>query len=390
MLDTQITQVSTNELDKIFADADDLVVGSEDTPTPVEETGDGTIPILDETLITDEEESEEDEVEDDTKEKTDTVEEKQEEEKEEEVKEEEEDKTVVNEVLKNTVKYLVSNKLWADWDGREDLEITEEVYAEIALQQAQHSASEMFNELIDGTGDYGKAIISHIKSGGNPEEVIDIFKEQKTTESIDTSTEEGKQLKIEQYYKDVLGWKPERVKKFVNRLVEDNEIDTEFESVEDSYKEHYKQKIQETQNKAEEADRKKREDQNKFVESIKSALNETADLTEKEKRQISSSILDFKHKLNNGKSVNDFYLKFAEMQQDPKQYIELVQFVTDKEAYKEKMRKKENSNASREQFNFIKGNTAISKAKAPAVTPEQNKDRTEKYKGTNFSFAIKK
>jgi hypothetical protein len=43
----------------------------------------------------------------------------------------------------------------------------------------------MFEELLDSTGVYGKAIIGHIKNGGNPDEIIDIFKEQKALQSLD-------------------------------------------------------------------------------------------------------------------------------------------------------------------------------------------------------------
>lgn len=112
-------------------------------------------------------------------------------------------------------------------------------------------------------------------------------------------------------------------------------------------------------------------------------------MTPSDKKLIASSILDFRHKLSNGQKVNDFYLKFAEIQNDPKEYIELVQFVMDKNKYKEQIQKKEKSKASKEVFTFIKGNAAISKAKSNSIEVNENGSRNNQRRGTDFSFVVK-
>lgn len=382
-MDTQITELSLEQLDQLFDEnpsplptADDLPAGveSEDTePEPSLEPSinrnEGTgIEEAPEGLLDDENLSDEDgEVDEDSTETPENPE--------------------IKELLTNTVNYLVDKGLWVDFEGREDLEITQEVWAELSAKQAQFTASQMFNELLDQSGDYGKAIIEHVSRGGDPNEIIDIFKEQKSVQSIDTSTEEGKTLKIETYYKDVLGWKDSRVQKHLSRLIENDEVDEEFETVEESYNKYYNDKVQAAQEKTQEEERKRIEQQKAFVNSIKEVLDSDSSLSIPEKNIIASSILDLKHKLPNGQKVNDFYLKFAELQSNPKDYVELVQFIMDKEGYLGKIRKRESTKANKEAFNFIKGNRAVAKSTSQNVAIDTN---SSKQKGTDFSFILKK
>jgi hypothetical protein len=294
----------------------------------------------------------------------------------------------INAVLKNTMDYLIESGQWADFDGREDLEMTEEIYAELALKQSQQSAYEIVNELIDSTGAYGKAIIGHIKNGGNPDDVIDIFKEEQELKQIDTSTEAGKQVKIEKYYKDILGWKAEKVSKHIKRLIEDNEIDAEHAEVDELYTKHHQQQLAKIDEQAKVAKQEEVRRKEVFAGNIKKAIEANKDLTPKERQVIESSILDFKHKLDNGQKVNDFYLKFAEMQADPASYVELVQFVMDKDNYKKKIKTVEQSAANRNAFSFVKGSAAIKKATTQPV--EINDKREITTRGTDFSFALNK
>lgn len=370
--ETQVTEISSDKLDELFGQiptADDLSVGKDENQSDDEEkieTDEIKLPSENDGVI--EEISEEDL---------------------ENIENEEVQPSNTNSVLKNTVNYLIEQGIWNDFEGRDSIEITDEVYAELASKQAQHAAYDIVNELIDSTGEYGKAIIGYIKSGGNPDEIIDLFKEQKEVEQIDISTENGKLIKIEKYYEDIIGRKKEWVKKHLNRLVENDEVDSEFEDINDLYNKHYQEKLKEKQEAVKEQERQNAEKQNRFISSIKSSLENNNKLTQIEKKQIASSILDFKHTLDNGQKVNDFYVKFAEIQNDPEQYIELVQFVMDKNKYKERLKTAEKTKASKELFSFIKGNSAVNKKTNNIESTESGSRNTQK-RGTDFSFVIKK
>ena len=243
----------------------------------------------------------------------------------------------------------------------------------------------MFNELIDNTGEYGKAIISYIKQGGDANEIIDIFKEQKSVDNLDVSTDSGKQAKIELYYKDVLKWSEERVGKHLKRIINNDELDEEFETIEDSYKEYYNKKLQDVQREQYSQKQKEIEVQRAFVNSIKDVLEGDDTLSNRERNIIASSILDFRNNVG-GRKVNDFYLKFAEIQANPKEYVDLVRYVMDKDTYINKLRQQVKTDVKAETYNFIKGNKSVSKPKAQNISIG---DKNSNKKGTDFSFLIK-
>lgn len=406
-LETEIVQLNGDQLDKFFEStpdgtphADNIEGGKEPEGTPKEKvapikpivqagSGIDAIPFIDEDDTSDDEGGK-----DDTPPKDDKEGKKEDAPKKDDG-EPAEDKDFdtgtpeeVSKVLKNTVDYLVQQGLWEDFEGREGLDITQENYAELAAQQEQYKINQMFSELVDSTGAYGKAIISHIKNGGNPDEVIDIFKEQKQIEAIDTNNESGKEMLVTKYYKDILGWKQEKIEKNIKRLISDNELDSEFNDVKDLYKQHHDQQLAKVQEQQQEKEKVQKERQQAFYSNIKEAIDIDETLSPQEKRTIASSVLDFKHRLDNGQRVNDFYVKFAEMQANPKEYVKLVKFVMDPEKYEKTIEKKESSAAAKKAFNFIKGNAAVEKAKSASVTIK-DKQSGSSYKGTDFSFAIK-
>lgn len=293
----------------------------------------------------------------------------------------------VIETLTNTVDYLIKSGTWVEFEGREGLEITPEIYEEIVVEQDKVRLSSQFNELIDSTGLYGKAIISHIQQGGNPDEIIDIFKEQKELEAINTDSEDGKQTVIEKYYKEILGWKDEKVQKHIKRVIADDEVESEFADVNELYNKHYKEQLEAVNREAKEQARKVQEGKEKFEADIRDALEKENTLTPQQRKVVEDSILNFKHDLGNGRKVNDFYIKFAEIQKNPAQYIELVRFVMDKENYKKAFEQKAETKEAKKAFSFIKGNGAVSKS---GSAPDNSRGSGKSQSGTNFSFALKK
>lgn len=282
--------------------------------------------------------------------------------KEEDVEPSEEEKQSIKEALKNTVNYLVEKGMWLDFEGREDLEIDDETYAELAVKQDEARVSKMFSELVDSTGPYGKAIIGFIKQGGDPEAVIDIFKESKQIENLDTSGEEGQKQLVSKYYKEVLKWKPERIQKHISTLVTNEELESETENIKDLYDEYHKEELKQIAEEQRAFQEKQKEREEKFRDNIVSAIKERKDLSDKERRSLEKSILQYSHKLPDGNEVSDFYVKFSQLQSDPKEYIDLVRFVMNKEEYIKKLKTEINNKVTDKTFNFVKGNKALNKA----------------------------
>jgi hypothetical protein len=285
----------------------------------------------------------------------------------------------VTSVLKSTVDYLIEQGIWQDFDGREDLEITEEIYAKLAAKQDQFRVQNMFEEMIDRTGPFGKAIIDFVTNGGNPDEIIDLFKEQKQVESISIDNVEGQKDMIRSYYSDVLGWKTEKIEKFINsRLVED-ELESEAKEAKELFGNYYKKEAERLTKEQEGFIKQQKEAEQAFEQNIKSAIKERKDLHPNEKKSVEEYLLNYDQRLPNGNMVNKFYINFAQMQQNPQDYIDLVMFVMDKNRFVQKLQTQEKNKATEQAFKFIKGNGAVSTKKGTTYESVKKQEKVSSF-----------
>jgi hypothetical protein len=296
----------------------------------------------------------------------------------------------VSSVLKNTVDHLIKSGLWEDFDGRAEMDFTEEDYAQLSLVQEQRKVEAMFADLVDSTGAYGKAILSHLKNGGNPDDVIDLFKEQQQLKAIDTDSEDGKLELISRYYSEIVGWKPERIKKHIQSLVATpDDMTDELAEISEKYNEYYDEQLAALDQHNRQRQIAEARRQEMFSQNITKAISERQDYTDPEKRMLQQSILNFKNELPDGRRVNDFYVNFAKMQQDPNLYIDLVQFVMNKDAYDTKIRSNAETKAATKAFSFVKGGSASNK-KGTNALPDQPATQPTGRGGTDFSGLFKR
>ena len=365
-----ILEISPEALESMFGDNPTETKVEENKPAQIQETnilqpqgGLGNIQEFDLDKL--EEEADKDAKEDKpSKEKTEAP----------KAKEVTEESAQVKNVLTNTTKYLIEKGIWQDFEGSDTLDIDEDTYAELAAKQTEEKVNSLFSELLDSTGDYGRAIISHIKEGGNPDEIIDLFKEQKYIESIDTTTPEGKVNIIGKYYNEVLGWRPERIQKHLQRIIADDDVESEASEIEEKYNEYYQEQLAEIEGERMMQKHRNLERQKEFVTGIKSSLDET-EYTPREKQLIEQSLLNIK-KTERGPAT-DFNLKFAELQRDPKKLIDLVYYVMDQEGFKKRINTKAETKVAEKTFSFIKGNGSISKNVTSSMSSNDSKNKLD-------------
>lgn len=300
-----------------------------------------------------------------------------------EPEEEKEQSSEVTSVLKSTVDYLVQQGLWQDWEGREGMEINEEEYAKLVAAQDTYRVQSMFSELVDKTGPFGKAIIEFVQNGGSPDEIIDLFKEQKQVESINIDSIDGQKDLIRHYYSDVLGWKQEKIDKYINNLVVNDELENESKETKELFTTHYSKQAAKLAEEREEFVEKQKQAEQAFEQNIKGTIKERKDLTPTEKRAVENYLLSYDQRLPDGNLVNKFYVNFAKMQADPKEYIDLVLFVMDKPKFLQKLQTQEKNNATDEAFRFIKGNGAVSTKKGTSHEQIKKQDKV-----TTFDWGL--
>jgi hypothetical protein len=301
--------------------------------------------------------------------------------------EETESNADVKSVLKSTVDYLVQTGAWADFDGREEMDIDEETYAKLVAEQDKHRVQTMFSELVDSTGPFGKAIIDYVKNGGNPDEIIDLFKEQKSVDSINIEEADGQKELVKHYYTEVMGWKPEKADKYIANLAISGELGPEAQEVKDLFKSYYEKEATRLNKEQDAFKQQQIEAEKAFEENIRTTVRTRKDLTPAEKKMIEDYALSYDQRLPNGQMVNKFYVNFAKMQSNPEDYIDLMLFVMDKQKYNQKIATKEKTQATAEAFKFIKGNGAVSTKKG---TSYDSIKKNEKVSGFDWGFPSKK
>lgn len=300
-----------------------------------------------------------------------------------------EDKTEVLSVLKTTVDYLIESGQWQDFEGREDLDVTEEVYANLVREQDQLRVKGMFEELVDSTGPFGKAIIEFVKNGGSPDEIIDLFKEQKQVESISIDAIDGQKDMIKHYYTEVMGWKPEKVEKYISQLMLSGEVENEAKETKELFSNFYKKEAERLNKERGEYAAQQKQAEVEFETNIRNTIKDRKDLSLSERKTVEDYLLSYDQRLPNGNMVNKFYVNFAKMQANPADYVDLVLFTMDKQKFMQKVQTQEKTKAAAETFKFIKGNAAVSTKKGSQH--EQVKKSTEtKETGLNWGLPKKK
>lgn len=262
-------------------------------------------------------------------------------------------------LLKAKAQGLIDQGIWEPFEGMDDFKWTDENYGSLAVTQANWAAEKMFGELVDQSGQYGKAIIEHIKNGGDPNEIIDIFKEAKRIESLDISTEDGQQRIIKDYYKNVLGWSDTKVNKFINTTIDNKGLKEEAEEVKGLLEDEFKAQLEETEKTQKEYLEQQKQAQIQWTGSITKALEGREDIAPKDRKEILNSLTQYNQKLPDGRVVNQFTVDFMKMQADPAKYVDLVLFVKNPDKYLEKIGTKKAKEEAKKTWNFIKNNASI-------------------------------
>ena len=386
---SQLTTISDDVLSQLFsADSGDTSnddgdksggAGTDEGGKPTIPVNDADIPVIEDldSLETEEAEDKNDDDKSDDKPADDKSDDSDDNSKKDKV-----DPTKVNEVLKSTTEYLIEKGIWSDFEGREETEVTEELYAQIAEAQASNKVQELFEELVDSTGDYGKAIITHIKNGGNPDEIIDIFKEQKAIEAVDITQGMNAENLIEKYYKEEVGWSDVKIKKWIDGLkAEESGLEDEANDIKSKYQESYKKQLEQVQKQQQleraEAQRRHQE----YMDSLSSEIESFEGFTTEDKKLVKEAV--FKTKKVNGIQVSPFVEKISEIQKNPKEFIEFVHFVMNKEGYKSKIGSVKQKEVTEKTWNFVKGNSAV-KNSGSSSSSQSNKKEV----GTNFSGIV--
>lgn len=274
---------------------------------------------------------------------------------------------------------LIERGIWQEFEGMEDFEWNEENYGRLVEAQAQWKADEKYEDVVSKVGDIGKVILDHIQNGGNPDDIIDLFKASKRLENLDIKTASGQENLVREYYSKVVGWSEAKTDKYVKSLVDagDARLLEEATEAKELMDKGIQEQIKQTQEAQKQAKAQQEAQARAWESNITKTIKEREDLNDQDKRELQDSLLNYNQKLPDGRVVSKFMVKFMEMQADPQKYIELVRFVTNPDKYKAKTEKKAETTAAKKAWEFIKGNQGLSKSTGTSHSKLQDKPKND-------------
>lgn len=273
---------------------------------------------------------------------------------------------------KDIVDYMVEEGKWVDFEGREDLEdLTEEEYLAIQEQQDSFRVDKKYNETLDKTGNYGKAIIEYEKNGGNPEKLLELFKEQRNIQNVDLSDSDNQEQVIRAYYEAL-----DEDEAWIDEYVESLKDRGEDAFKKDAEKKHAKlletstKEIQNAQREQLEYKKAQIEAEQAYNQNIKKTIYNTEELSNAEKKDLEKFLIQKSYKLQDGREVNGLFVKMLEIQKDANKYVKFAKFIQDMDKYEEKLKKEATKETVKKQWRFLK-DSEEDMTKKTSIMPEE-------------------
>jgi hypothetical protein len=218
---------------------------------------------------------------------------------------------------------MVSQGIWEEVDIPEGTEFSKATFLEIQKLQAKSK----YEDLLSNTGTYGKAIIEFEQSGGNPKELLDLFREQREVQEFDISNSAGQEEFLRAYLeaqgsseksieRQIMSFKAQSSEALAEEAAEKKEI----------WDAQYNDAIEARKNEQVNYAKQMEEAQRNFQKTIVSTLTSDAEATPKERKELQNYMLNYSQNFQ-GKQVSQFYVDMAQVQQDPKNYVELAKFI---------------------------------------------------------------
>lgn len=218
---------------------------------------------------------------------------------------------------------MVNQGLWDEVDIPEEIEWNKDTFLQIQKLQA----SSKVEDLLSKTGPIGKQIIEFEQNGGNPRELLEMFREQKEVQEFDISDVEGQETFLRSYLESQ-GNSERSIERTIAFLKDQggSVLQEEAEEKKGIWDAQYKEVIEARKKEQILAAKQLEEAQRNFQKNITDTLISDTEATPRERKELQNYMLNYSQQYN-GRQVSQFYIDMAEVQKDPKNYVELAKMV---------------------------------------------------------------
>jgi hypothetical protein len=275
---------------------------------------------------------------------------------------------------------MVENGIWEEVEVPEGTEWDKETFLEVQKLQAESK----YEDLLSKTGSYGKAIIEFEQNGGNPSELLSLFREQRDVRDFDITSSDGQEEFLSAYLQ-TQGYSEKSIDRTIRSLKDQggSVLQEEAEEKKGLWDQQYKEEIKARQQEQALYSQEVQKAQKQFHETMVSTITKDGDLTLKERRELQGYILSYDQNFK-GQNVSQFYVDMTEIQKDPKNYIELAKFIKGLKTgeYTKKVADKVQKETSAKSFLKIKNGAAL---KSSSGNPDLDRGT-----GSNFVSLLSK
>lgn len=246
-------------------------------------------------------------------------------------------------VFKAMAQHLIKKGIWQDIEGGIDNidGLDDEQYAQLAEMQDTFRLDQKWGSIKQSSELIG-GLVDYLEAGGEPDKFIDLVKEQRTIQAIDTSTETGQRQMIERYYRDIMELDDKTIARKMKKLSDDGEeeFQAEFEIAQAKYGTYFQKQQEKLVSEAKEAELLARQQKLQRAQSTYQQLT-TLGLTKDKAQGFIRNLFEEKYQLPDGTRITEYDKRMLDIQNNPEEHAELVQFILDKKGYLARKAQKE-------------------------------------------------
>lgn len=275
---------------------------------------------------------------------------------------------------KSIVDYLIEEELFFDFEGREDLDLNEQSFADLLKEQVKYIASKTVEEEKQSFGSTASQLLDYLKNGGSVEQFTKNYSQEVDITSIDLDNSKNQERVIRDYY-EAIGWEDAKINKYITRLKDEGDDEFKQESQECQAKlvKEIQAEREQILKEQEDANLERKQYIETFNKKTKEAIYKELEISDKEKKELENYLYKHTVKDEQGRTYSDFYKDFVSIQKDPVKYAKLVSIVKnfDKVETKEKVE----NQANKKVFNFLKTSSANQLSSTVGVEPEKRSQK---------------
>lgn len=246
-------------------------------------------------------------------------------------------------------KKLIEAGFWEDFEGREETEITKEVFEQLSKQQDKWKKENLATTLFSSLDPAEKEFLAFKKQGGDLHTYYQSRTQVDRINNLDIDSEQGKLNSIYTYYKNFVGWNDAKIQKHLARISEtpedlEEEAMSSYEKIQQHTKQQHQQLIEQQQQVAEQ--------RQQAVNDYKKTVRETLKTKNFNQNQIKSVVSGLTKLDENGFAEVD--KAFLQFRNNPERAIELYRFLTDYQGYIEDVTRTRENETKKRVFMDIK------------------------------------